>query len=80
MKAYILEFLILGAITSAVATVLGTLAAWLVITQVMPADWLFLPGATVGTALAGVGIVTALGYAGTWFALSQRPAPVLRTE
>lgn len=80
LKAYVVEFLILGAITATVATLLGTLAAWLVITQVMQADWLFLPGATVGTALAGIAIVTALGYAGTWFALSQRPAPVLRTE
>jgi len=24
--------------------------------------------------------VTALGYVGTWLALSQRPAPVLRAE
>ncbi len=80
LKAYILEFLILGAITATVATLLGTLAAWLVITQVMRADWVFLPVATIGTALAGIGIVTALGYAGTWVALSQRPAPVLRTE
>ncbi|NQV79095.1 MAG: FtsX-like permease family protein, partial [Alphaproteobacteria bacterium] len=80
LKAYILEFLILGAITATVATLLGTLAAWLVITQVMRADWVFLPVATIGTALAGIGIVTALGYAGTWVALSQRPAPVLRAE
>lgn len=80
LKAYIAEFLILGAITATVATLLGTLAAWLVITQVMQADWVFLPISTIGTAAAGVVIVTALGYAGTWLALSQRPAPVLRAE
>jgi putative ABC transport system permease protein len=80
LKAYIIEFLMLGLLTAAVAAALGTLAAWLVITQVMQAEWLFLPGATLGTAVAGIAIVTALGYVGTWVALSQRPAPVLRTE
>ncbi len=80
LKAYILEFLMLGVITAAVAAALGTLAAWLIITRVMQAEWLFLPISTIGTAAAGIAIVTALGYAGTWVALSQRPAPVLRTE
>jgi putative ABC transport system permease protein len=80
LKAYIGEFLMLGAITATVATLLGTLAAWLVITRVMQADWVFLPVSTIGTAAAGIAIVTALGYAGTWLALSQRPAPVLRAE
>jgi putative ABC transport system permease protein len=80
LKAYIAEFLILGAITATVATLLGTLAAWLVITQVMQADWVFLPISTIGTAAVGVVTVTALGYVGTWLALSQRPAPVLRAE
>jgi putative ABC transport system permease protein len=80
LKVYITEFLILGAITATVATLLGTLAAWLVITKVMRAEWVFLPVSTIGTTVAGVAIVTALGYAGTWLALSQRPAPVLRAE
>ena len=80
LKAYITEFLILGAITATVATLLGTLAAWLVITKVMRAEWVFLPVSTIGTAVAGIAIVTGLGYVGTWLALSQRPAPVLRAE
>jgi putative ABC transport system permease protein len=80
LKVYIIEFLILGVITATVATLLGTLAAWLVITKVMRAEWVFLPASTISTAVAGVAIVTTLGYAGTWLALSQRPAPVLRTE
>ena len=80
LKAYITEFLILGAITATGATLLGTLAAWLLITKVMRAEWFFLPASTIGTAAAGVAIVTVLGYAGTWLALSQPSAPVLRTE
>lgn len=80
LKVYITEFLILGAITATVATLLGTLAAWLVITKVMRAEWFFLPVSTIGTAVAGIAIVTVLGCVGTWLALSQRSAPVLRAE
>ena len=44
----------------------------------MKAPWTFLPGLALGTAAGGVMLTVLLGLAGTWLALSQRPAPVLR--
>lgn len=78
LRAYVLEFAILGLITAAIAGGGGTLGAWLVITQVMKAPWTFLPAIALGTAAGGVMLTVLLGLAGTWLALSQRPAPVLR--
>ena len=58
----------------------GTVAAWAVLTQVMNADWIFLPGTVALTVVLSVAVTVGLGLAGTWRALSQKAMPVLRTE
>ena len=58
----------------------GTLGAWLVVTQAMQADWSFVTLPALGTALAGIALTVVFGYAGTWIALGQKAAPVLRTQ
>ena len=76
--AYALEYLLIGLATAVFGVAAGSLAAAMVITQVMnlPFAWLPLPAlaAAAGAALATV----ALGLIGTFTVLGQKPAPVLR--
>ena len=80
LRAFVVEYAILGLATAVVAGAAGALASYMVMTRVMGADWQFVPGVAVAT--LGLGLVATVGFglAGTWRALAQKPAPVLRTE
>ena len=56
---------LLGLVTAAIASVIGTIAAWLVLTEVMRADFVFLPQAVLTTALLATAITVGFGFAGT---------------
>jgi putative ABC transport system permease protein len=79
-RAFLLEYGLLGLLTAAVAVAVGSLAAFLILSAVMGMPFTFLPGAVVGTAAAALAATLALGLAGTWRALGQRAAPLLRNE
>ncbi len=79
LTAYLLEYAILGLATAVLAAGAGTLAAWVVITQVMEAPWLFLPGPAFITAGTAAAITVLMGLIGTWRVLGRKAAPVLRT-
>jgi putative ABC transport system permease protein len=79
-RAFLLEYGLLGLVTGALAAALGSLAGYLFLTQVMESEWLFLPMPVLATALLGMLITLALGFAGTWRALGQPAAPLLRNE
>lgn len=76
--AYVIEYLILGLATALMAAVVGTAASWAVMTQFMAGEWIFLPAAAALTAGGGIVVTVALGFAGTWQALGQKAASVLR--
>ncbi|MFQ6017797.1 MAG: ABC transporter permease [Kiloniellaceae bacterium] len=78
--AFLIEYGLLGLLTAAVAVVIGSAAADLVLTAVMATPFAFLPWAVAGTALSATAVTLALGFAGTWRALGQKAAPVLRNE
>jgi putative ABC transport system permease protein len=78
LKALVAEYALLGLVAAAIAALVGWLAAWIVVAKVMGADWVALPGTVALAALGGVAVTVALGLAGTWRALSQKPAPILR--
>ncbi|WP_366653891.1 FtsX-like permease family protein [Fodinicurvata sp. EGI_FJ10296] len=80
LRGYALEYGLMGLLTGIVAAVLGTLAAWIVVTQVMDLDWVFLPLTIVATTILCIVITVALGFVGTWRALSRKAAPLLRNE
>jgi putative ABC transport system permease protein len=80
LKAFLLEYGLLGLLSAAIAAALGTLASYLVVTEVMRADWVFLPGAVALSAIVALAMTLALGYAGTWRALGVSAAPYLRNE
>lgn len=78
--AYLLEFGILGLLTAAIASVVGGVTAYVVIEQVMRADWIFVPEAALTTVAVALVATLSLGFAGTWSALGRKAAPLLRNE
>lgn len=80
LATFLMEYGLLAAATTAIAAVVGSAAAWAVLTRVMHADWTFLPGAIVWTAAVAAALTLGLGFAGTWRALGHKAAPLLRNE
>ncbi len=79
-QTFLIEYGLLGLLTAAIAAVLGSVAAYGVLTAVMQVEFVFLPATVVATAALAAVITLALGFAGTWRALGQKAAPLLRNE
>jgi len=75
-----LEYGLMGLVTAAAAVVLGSLAGYGFVTWGLEGDFVLLPGVALATAAAGAAIAILVGLAGTWRALGQKPAPLLRNE
>ncbi len=80
LRAFLVEYGLLGLITAAIAAGIGSIAAWAVLTWVMEIDFVFIPGAVAMTTLLCTVITIAFGFFGTWQALGQKAAPLLRNE
>jgi len=80
VTAFLLEYGLLGLLAAAVASALGTVAAYLVLTEIMRTDWVFLPGAAALSAAVALVLTLVLGYAGTWRALGASPTTYLRND
>jgi len=78
MAAFLIEFGLIGILTAAIASVVGAICAWVLMAVYMRVPFQVLPGAVLATAIPAVVAVILLGLAGTWRALGQRPAPLLR--
>ncbi|CAM9979644.1 unnamed protein product, partial [Phaeothamnion confervicola] len=78
MRAFLTEFALSGAAAAIVAAVVGTTCAFLLVANYMRIDFVVLPG-TLALTIAGAALAVALlGLAGTWRALGQKAAPLLR--
>lgn len=80
LRAFLIEYGILGLATGVIAAVLGSLAAWAILTFIMHLQWTFLPGVAVTTVVACVVFTLMIGFAGTWRALGAKASPLLRNE
>ncbi|MBS7811257.1 ABC transporter permease [Roseococcus pinisoli] len=80
LRAFLVEFGVLGAFAGGLAALAGTAAAYAVVTFVMNQPWVFLPGTLALTVAGCMLLVLTFGYAGTALALRVRPAPLLRNE
>ncbi len=76
--AYGIEYAILGLITAIIATAAGGLAGAFVVKEVMHFRFVFTPSAAGVAAGVSVVLTVAFGLIGTWRALGQKPASVLR--
>ncbi|HEX4186072.1 MAG TPA: FtsX-like permease family protein [Stellaceae bacterium] len=79
-RAFLIEHGLLGALSALVACILGTLAAYFLVTRLMKIEWVFLLAPLLWTVGLGILLTLALGFAGTWRALGAKAAPYLRNE
>jgi putative ABC transport system permease protein len=78
LLAYGLEYLLIALATALLGIVAGSAAAAMVLTQVMNLSFVWQPLPALAAAGGAVITTVALGLFGTWSALGQKPAPVLR--
>jgi putative ABC transport system permease protein len=78
LAAYVIEYLLLGAATALFGVLCGSLAGWLIVSHLMHLAFAWLPLPALAAALAAVAVTVVLGLIGTFTALGQKPAPVLR--
>lgn len=79
-RAFLVEFGALGLAAGLAAAVVGSVAAWAVMTWVLRAEWVFLPGRLLLTVAGCAALTLAFGWAGTARALRAKAAPLLRDE
>jgi putative ABC transport system permease protein len=78
LAAYAIEYLTLGVATAVFGVVAGAAAAAFVLSRVMNLPFTLLPGPALIAAAAAIVTMVLLGLIGTYTALGQKPAPVLR--
>jgi len=78
--AWMVEYALIGLVAGGLAAACGTAAAWAVVTRVMRAEWVWLPGTLALTVLGCTALTIACGQIGTALALRARPGPLLRNE
>lgn len=80
LKAFLLEYGVLGLCTGLIAAVIGAITAWAVMVFLMESEFVFFPLSVGVTVLACLVATLAVGFTGTWRALGQKAAPHLRNE
>jgi putative ABC transport system permease protein len=78
ISAYSIEYMLIGSATALFGVVAGSLSAWLIVAQLMHLPFIWLPWPALAAAGIAVMVTVVLGLAGTYAALGQKPAPVLR--
>ncbi|MAM12877.1 MAG: glycosyl transferase family 1 [Rhizobiaceae bacterium] len=78
IRAFVYEYLILGAMTGLFALVAGSAAAWYALTQIMMLPFALLPSVALATVCGAILVTVAIGLFGTWHLLGQKPALYLR--
>lgn len=76
--AYTIEYLLLGCATALFGGLSGSLASWLIVTELMHLRFVWLPLPALLAALGAVTVTVGLGLVGTIRALGEKPASVLR--
>lgn len=80
MSAMLMEYGLLGLASLVVAVPAGALAAYVVLTQVMHAPFVLLPGPVAVTVAVAAVLTLGFGLFGTWRALGRKAAPLLRNR
>lgn len=78
LGAYAIEYLLLGLATAVFGVLAGSAAGWLIVAELMHLKFAWQPVPAIVATAAAVVVTVALGLAGTFSALGQKPAPVLR--
>ena len=78
LKTYVIEFILLGLVTGMIAIGLGTLGAYLVISNLMGMSWQLPFHIPLGTVTGSISVTLMFGMVSIWLAMSVRPARILR--
>jgi putative ABC transport system permease protein len=78
IAAFLAEYVALGAFAAVFGAAAGTLAAYVIVAEVMGFDFTFAPGPAFAAVAAGLALTVALGMIGAWRILGQKPAAFLR--
>lgn len=78
LAAYALEYVMLAAAAAVFSIFAGTLAGWFIVSDLMEIDFVFMPGAAATAVIVAIVVTVGLGLVGTWRALGEKPARVLR--
>jgi putative ABC transport system permease protein len=78
LSAYVLEYLALGVTTAVFGVAAGSAAAAWIIIKLMKLPFVWLPIPLLVAAVAAIAVMVVLGLIGTFTALGQKPARVLR--
>jgi len=79
LKAYAVEYLVLGLVPAVAAVGLGLIASFYVVQERMGLDWFAAPMIALTIVGGATAITLGAGLAGAWRALAMRPWAVLRT-
>ena len=77
---FLLEYTLLGLVTSIIAAATGWFAAYMIITEILEAKWINLPFTIIATILVSVLVTLLFGLLGSWRALGEKVAPALRSD
>lgn len=80
LRAYLLEYALIGLITAAIALGLGSLTGWIVVEKVMEMEFSFLPTPMIFTVATSLFVTIFFGLASSFRALGIKPNAVLRAE
>lgn len=78
IRAFSLEYLILGFSTAIFALASGGVASWYVVSEIMTLPYSFLPDVAIATLVGALVLTVGIGLVGTWRVLGQKAAPILR--
>ena len=78
IRAFSLEYAIIGLATAVFALAAGGVAAWFVVARIMSLPSAFLPEVAISTVLGALVLTVGIGLIGTWRVLGHKAAPVLR--
>jgi putative ABC transport system permease protein len=80
LLSHLAEYAVLAFLTSFISLLIGSLAAWIVVSRVMDIDFAFSGWAAAQAMLVAAGLVALFGGFGTWRVLRAPPVPYLRSE
>lgn len=78
LLSHFAEYGLLSLITATIALLVGTIAAWVVTSQVLETELVLSWFAVVSALAVSVALILAFGAFGTWRVLAAKPLPVLR--
>ena len=80
LTSHVLEYVLLSAVTALFAVALGSVAAWIAVTEVMKIPFSFSLSAVALALALSTGLVLLFGGVGTWAVLRAPAVPFLRSE